>query len=317
MLKQRPGNAWPQQDSCPTTEGQNMMRLPHLRAFALICFFSLLLISCGKKEEKQTDLVTFPLRGEVVAIDTAKRVVTIAHEAIPNYMNAMVMPFKVKDPALLKGFAIGDSVGATLAISRTESWLETLRLLRKGENVEAAPAEEIEFKRLFHEGDLLPDERFLNQDGKQVRLSDFKGKTVALTFIYTRCPLPDFCIRMSEHFRQLQKLLSGEPTLSGKWHLVSVSFDPKYDRPPVLKQYGKNYGADFSTWDFVTDPDTSGLALQHFADGFGLTYVPEEGTFTHNLRTAILDKEGKLVKILVGNEWKPEEIVKEISKFAG
>jgi protein SCO1/2 len=289
-----------------------MIRPLSLKIVALLSFTSLLLGSCGKNEEKQTDLVTFPLRGEVVGIDTARHVVTIAHEAIPNYMNAMVMPFKVKDLALLRDIAIGDSVGATLAISRTESWLETLHLLRKGEKVEATPAEEIEFRHLFHEGEPLPDATFVNQDGASVRLSDFNGKVIVLTFIYTRCPLPDFCIRMSEHFRKLQKLLGGESALSGKWHLFSVSFDPKYDRPPVLKQYGRNYGADFSTWDFVTDPDTSGQTLQRFAEGFGLTYVPEEGTFTHNLRTAILDKNGKLVKVIVGNEWKPEEVIKDM-----
>jgi protein SCO1 len=294
--------------------------MPHsegLRTFAVTFLIALLLVSCGRQEQKPTDLVTFPLRGEVVGIDTAKRVVTIAHEAIPDYMNAMVMPFRIKDPALLRGIAIGDSVGATLAVSRTESWLETLRVLRKGEHLEAAPAEDVEFKHLFRKGTLPPNETFVNQDAKPVRLSDFKGKAVALTFIYTRCPLPDFCIRMSEQFRQLQKLLLNEPALSGKWHLVSVSFDPKYDRPPVLKQYGRNYGADFSTWDFLSDPDTSGQMLQRFADGFGLTYLPEEGTFTHNLRTAILDTEGRLVKVIVGNEWKPEEVVREMAQVGG
>ncbi|RPH37753.1 hypothetical protein EHM92_01880 [bacterium] len=293
-----------------------MRKLTRIRAFALIVLSSLLLFSCGKNEQKQTDLVTFPLRGEVVGIDTAKRVVTIAHEAIPDYMNAMVMPFKVKDPSLLQGIAIGDSIGATLAVSRTESWLEALRVLRKGENVEAAPPEEIESKRLFHEGAPLPEETFVNQEGTEIRLNDFKGKVVALTFIYTRCPLPDFCIRMSEHFRRLQKLLAGEPALSGKWHLVSISFDPGYDRPRMLKQYGRNYGADFSTWDFVTDPDSSGRMMQRFAEGFGLTYVPEEGAFMHNLRTALVDKEGKLVKVIVGNEWSPEEVMKEIDRLA-
>ncbi len=294
-----------------------MTNLSRLRVVATTSLLSLLLISCGKKEDRETDLVTFPLRGEVVGIDSVRRVVTIAHEAIPDYMNAMVMPFKIKDAALLRGITIGDSVGATLAVSRTESWLEALHLLRKGESVVATPAEEIEFKHLFREGEPLPDETFVNQNGEPVRLSEFRGKVVALTFIYTRCPLPDFCIRMSEHFRKLQKLLSNDPALSGHWHLVSVSFDPKFDRPPVLKQYARNYGADVSTWDFVTDPDASGGMMQRFADGFGLTYVPEEGTFTHNLRTVILDNGGKMVKVIMGNEWKPEELVKEISRLAG
>lgn len=293
-----------------------MPKLRHARSSALFLLCSLLLASCGKNEEKRTDLVTFPLRGEVVGIDTSRLVVTVAHEEIPNYMNAMVMPFKVKDPALLRGLTIGDSVGATLAVSRTESWLEGLRVLRHGENVEAVPADEVLAKSRYHEGERLPEVTFVNQDGQPVRPGDFEGKVVALTFIYTRCPLPDFCIRMSENFRQLQQALGRDGALAGKWHLVSVSFDPAYDRPSVLKEYGRTYEADFSTWDFLTDPDTSGRMLRRFAEGFGLSYMPEEGLITHNLRTAIIDRDGKLVEVIMGNEWSVEEVKGRMKQLA-
>ncbi|HXG37150.1 MAG TPA: SCO family protein, partial [Bacteroidota bacterium] len=216
---------------------------------------------CSKNEEKktarttqaggQTDLVTFPLKGEVVAIDTAKLRVTIAHEEIPDYMKAMTMPFKVKDPGLLKNIQVGDSVQGTLAVSRTESWLETLAVVGSDQEKQALTADEIQFHRLFKEGEPLPDFSFVNQDGKRVRFSDFRGKVLAFTLIYTRCPLPDFCIRMSEYFSRIQRALSKDPSLRGKWHLLSISFDPQNDTPEVLKKYGKNYGADFSTWDFV------------------------------------------------------------------
>jgi len=275
-----------------------------------------LLSSCGKRDST-VDLVTFPLHGIVTEVDTAASRVTIRHDEIPNYMPAMEMPFKVKNPALLRGLTPGDSIGATLAVSRTESWLETLQVLHKGEQMQVLSADQIEFQHLVREGEEIPDLRLLNQDGKTLRISDFRGKALALTFVYTRCPLPDFCIRMSEHFRQTQQALKSDRSVDGRWHLLSISFDPAFDRPSVLKQYGRNYGADFSDWDFGTDPDTSGKDLASFADCFGLSYAPSEGLIDHNLRTVVVDPRGRLVKVFRGNEWKSEELVEALRRAAG
>lgn len=279
---------------------------------------------CSKNEEKktarttqaggQTDLVTFPLKGEVVAIDTAKLRVTIAHEEIPDYMKAMTMPFKVKDPGLLKNIQIGDSVQGTLAVSRTESWLETLAVVGSDQEKQALTADEIQFHRLFKEGEPLPDFSFVNQDGKRVRFSDFRGKVLAFTLIYTRCPLPDFCIRMSEYFSRIQRALSKDPSLRGKWHLLSISFDPQNDTPEVLKKYGKNYGADFSTWDFVVDKIST---IQQLGNGLDLTFYDDEGgLIAHNLRTVLIDPDGNLAQVIKDNEWKPEEVVQKIRELA-
>jgi len=270
--------------------------------------------SCSRQEQKPTDLVTFPLRGEVVAIDTAKNRVTVDHEEIPDYMMAMTMPFKVKDPSLLRGLHVGDTVQGTLAVSRTESWLETITVVGKGEEVETLMPEQIQLRHQFQPGEILPDLPFLNQDGKTVRFSDFRGRVLAFTFIYTRCPLPDFCILMSNNFAKIQKSLSKDRSLDRTWHLISISFDPKFDRPKTLKAYAENYGADLSTWDFVTDPDTTGRSILKLADGLDLTYADDEGLIQHNLRTVVLDGEGKLVKLIKGNEWKAEELSGEIRK---
>ncbi|HEX9007619.1 MAG TPA: SCO family protein, partial [Bacteroidota bacterium] len=205
--------------------------------------------------------------------------------------------------------AVGDSVGATLAVSRTESWLEALAVLGPGETPAALPADQVKLARVLREGEEVPDAAFLNQDGGTVHISDFRGKSLALTFIYTRCPLPDFCIRMSQQFADIQKILQGNRALEGKWHLLSISFDPGFDRPAVLKSYGRNYGADFRNWDFLTDPDAGGATLIRFAEPFGLSYEPSEGLFEHNLRTAFIDKGGRLVRLINGNEWKAVEVV--------
>lgn len=273
-------------------------------------FLAFMLSSCSKKNE--TDLVTFKLKGEVVSIDKPAKRVTIAHEEIHNYMMAMTMPFKVKDTTLFANLSVGDSVQGTLAVSRTESWLETLFVIGKGEAKEPS-AEDILFHKLFKEGEPLPDFALTNQDGKRIRFSDYKGKVLAFTFIYSRCPLPDFCIRMSDHFARLQKTLSKEKNLDGKWHLLTISFDPAYDTPAVLKKYGKNYGADFSTWEFATD---SLSTITKLADGLDLTTQQDEGgLIAHNLRTVLLDRKGNLVKIIKGNEWTPDEVVNDVRKL--
>jgi protein SCO1/2 len=273
-------------------------------------------ISCGRKEEKNTDIATFPLRGEVVEIDTAGKMITIAHHDIPNYMRAMTMPFRVKNPALLHGVAVGDSVHATLAVSRVESWLETLTVLTPGAMPRTKSPEDIVLVKVFRTGDRFPDATLQDQDGRNVRFSDFRGKVLAMTFVYTRCPLPDYCIRMSAHFAALQKTLSADTGLRGRWQLMTVSFDPAIDRPAVMKCYGESYAADFATWKFATDPDTGGATITRIADGLGLMYAPDEGRFDHNLRTVLIDAEGNLVRVINGNTWTPEELATDIRQLA-
>jgi protein SCO1/2 len=291
----------------------SVLRMRILIAASLLL---MLFLSCSRQRQGETDLVTFPLRGEVVAIDTAASTVTVAHEAIPNYMNAMVMPFKVKSKALLSPLAIGDSITATLAVSRTESWLETIAVRNHGESPRTLSANDIITAKIFTTGDPFPDETLLNQESATVRFSKFRGKVLAITFIYTRCPLPDFCIRMSNHFARVQKALKEDPALAGRWHLMSISFDPHFDRPARLKRYAAGYGADFSTWDFTTDPDTAGTTIQRIADGLGLTYANDEGLIAHNLRTVLIDPGGRLARVINGNEWTPEELVSGIRSLA-
>ena len=282
----------------------------NLLVFSAAC---LGLFSCKQNDPAKTDLVTFPLKGEVVAVDTARLRITIAHEEIPDYMMAMTMPFKVRDSGLLAGLEPGDSVQGTLAVSRTESWLAALRLMSRGDAFDTLTADNIQMKRLFKVGDSLPDLRLVNQDGRPTRFSNFRGKAVAITFVYTRCPLPEFCIRMSDYFARIQRLLGTNPALNNRWHLVTVSFDPKFDSPDVLRQYGKNHGADFTTWDFLTDPDSSGQNVLRLADGLDLTYENDEGgLIAHNLRTVLLDQQGRIVEVIKDNEWKPEEVVEKV-----
>ncbi|MBI4429692.1 MAG: SCO family protein [Ignavibacteriales bacterium] len=274
---------------------------------------SVFFLSACERKNKEVDLVTFRVRGEVVAIDQKSKKVTISHEEIPDYMMAMTMPFKVKDSTLLAHVAVGDSVQGTLAVSRSESWLETLFVVGRGEPKKEMLAEDIRIAHLFQKGSPLPDLEFRNQDNKRIRFAQFKPKVLAMTFIYTRCPLPDFCIRMSDYFARIQRELKKDVSLNGKWHLFSVSFDTKFDSPEVLKKYGKNYGADFSVWDFLTGSEAT---IERITDGFDMVIQSEQGgIFNHNLRTAILDNDGNLVETIISNEWKPEEVTRKMREL--
>ena len=275
---------------------------------------TILVTGCSKQEGKKTDLVTLPLKGQVVAIDTTRMRVTISHQEIPNYMMAMTMPFKVKDPALLRVAHVGDSVQGTLVVTHTESWLEALTVLESASPPNTLTAHEVEFRRLFKVGELFPNFSFTNQDGKRVTFNDFRGKVLIFTLIYTRCPLPDFCIRMSDHFSRIQKSINKDPALADKWHLMSITFDPKNDTPAVLKKYGQNYGADFSTWDFVVNDLPT---IRRLGDGLDLTFYDDDGgLIAHNLRTVLIDQQGKLAEVIKDNEWKPEDVAKRIRELA-
>lgn len=272
--------------------------------FFLIALFAI--AGCGK-DQPSADLVTFPVRGVVVSVNMEKMRVVMDHEEIPDYMKAMTMPFKVKDSTLLAKIQPGDTVEGVLAVSRTESWLESLTVVGSGDESESpSSAADNIFRRIYKVGSRIPDYSFVNQDGKRVRLSDFRGKALAITFIYSRCPLPDFCIQMSNHFARVQRALKKEPLLANKWHLLTISFDPEFDTPPVLMRYGKAYKADFSTWDFATDSLSN---IRELADGLELVVEDDEGgLIAHNLRTAVIDPDGVLVEVYKGNEWTVEDL---------
>lgn len=287
-----------------------------MKRLSLLVLIVALLAGCAKKTENRqaTKITTYPLRGEVIKTMPREQSIMIAHEEIPNFMKAMIMPFKVKDTTFLSMVQPGDSVLATLAVSQTESWLSTISVIGKGTAPESQTGNETLLKKLFKQGEPIPDFEFTNQDNKKVHLADFKGKIIVLTFVYTRCPLPDFCIRMTDNFTKIQQSLKKDAALDGKWHLLTISFDPDFDKPSILKNYGKTYGADFSDWDFLT---TDKKTLEEIGDGFDLTYERDQGgLFAHTLRTALIDKKGDLISVLRGNDWVAADVANRIRALA-
>jgi|WetSurMetagenome_2_1015567.scaffolds.fasta_scaffold244526_1 protein SCO1 len=253
----------------------------------------------------------FPLTGQVLSIAADGMEITIRHDEVKGFMPAMVMPFKVRDRALTTGRLPGDLVRATLQVSEEESWLSALEKTGWAPFPEKAESAEPVLE-LVKAGDAAPDATLIDQDKRAFRLSSLRGAPVLLTFIYTRCPLPDFCPRMDRQFQTVQQAVK-EGRAPSDTRLVSVSFDPDFDTPDVLKAHAAAVGADPHTWTFATAPRP---AIEQLGGRLGLSVIRDGDatSLTHNLRTAVIDRTGRLVTIFSGNEWTPAEAIAALGR---
>jgi protein SCO1/2 len=287
------------------------------RILSLALLAPLALAACRREAPAPGGAARYPLKGKVVEVDAANRRVTIAHQDIPGFMPAMTMPFALleKDAALLQGVFPGDEITATLVVPDSRYWLEDVVVVKRGTpDPNAAP---VPRSPEAHPGDALPDVSLVDQDGKPLRLADYRGKAVALTFVFTRCPLPDFCPLMMAKFAAAQAALAREPDLAARTRLLTVSFDPDHDTPDVLRAYGAPFQKTrppFAHWALATGKEEAVRAL---GEALELDYVEENRSFTHNLRTAVLDREGKLRRLFRGSDWTAEELVAELKAAAG
>jgi protein SCO1/2 len=260
----------------------------------------------------------YELRGQILSLRPDVGEVQIKHDAIPGYMDAMTMSFGVKDPTLLQGRAPGDLVRGTLMVTDTDAWLSTLEKtgtapLPAAAPETSAPAPVVD---LLEPGQPVPDVGFVDQDGRLWRPGTLAGKAYALTFIYTRCPLPTYCPLMNRNFRTAQQLVAARGALADRVRFVTVSFDPEFDTPAVLTQHATAIGADLRTWTFLTGNRT---AVEAFAARFGVSVMREPDTpdtITHNLRTAVVGPAGTIARVYGGNEWTPAELVAALEAAA-
>ena len=286
-------------------------------ATALIFLFAFLgFSSCQPKQRVRSPTEKhYDLKGKVITVDKEKRELTISHEDIKDYMSSMTMPFSVKDDWVYEIAAPGNQITATLVVDGTQSWLEDVVITEDSTPVSGAPAIEGADPNV---GDEVPDYRLINQDGKTIRIRDYKGKVLLLTFIYTRCQDPNQCTLMSSNFAAIDQELQKQPELYGKTHLLSISFDPVYDTPKVLRSYGAAHTGKYSDETFAHWEFASGSVdeVKGIAKVFGLRYYQDTSSGTeqviHSLRTAVIGPDGKIVKVYRGNEWKPEELIKDV-----
>jgi protein SCO1 len=260
----------------------------------------------------------YPFTGRIISIDAQAQSASIDGDLIQGFMEPMVMTYTFKPASALRQLSPGDSISAEVVVvdhdprdenADADYWLEHVKVTRRG------PQPPANGPKSFHmpsAGEEVPDFAFTNQDGKPVSLHQFRGKVLLVTFIYTRCPFADFCPRMSSNFESIYKQLGSSPSLADA-QLLSVSFDPEHDTPKVLRNYGFSVAnthdaALFRKWEFAVPKAAD---LPKIAEFFALTVKPEGGLITHNLSTAVIGPDGKIVNWYHGGDWQVSDLIKD------
>jgi len=262
---------------------------------------------------------SFPTRGVIRELPGGDKAV-IRHEEIPGYMPKMTMELTVRHTNELAGLKVGDEITFTLFADADTHWIEGLRRVKAASALVVEPPTSRQAAltpklRELQPGDLMLDAELLAETGRPVKFSDYKGRALAFTFIFTRCPLPDFCPRMGNRFKEARELLLNRPNAPTNWQFLCISFDPENDLPPVLANYARNYrGTNPDRWLYAA---ASTNALAQIASPLDLKYAREGGSISHNLRTVVLDPAGRIHRQFDGNTWKAAELADELAEAAG
>lgn len=289
--------------------------------FLLILFSIILFSSCQKSPTQQqsasAEVKRYTLRGKVITVDKAQKKASIAHEEVEDYMPAMTMDFPIKDDWVFDELSKDADVRADLVVDADGYWLENIAIVAAPNPNQTPPPTKEDVAQIGNE---VPAFTLINQDGKRISLKDFRGKASAITFIYTRCPLPEYCTKMSTNFSNLARQLQTSD-LKNEIRLLTVSFDPKTDTPKALKDYGLAYlrgieNPDFTVWQLATGTDKE---VKDIAEFFGLYYKTEtdennQTQFNHSLRTIVITPEGKVQKVFSGNEWTTGDLLRELQE---
>ncbi len=266
------------------------------------------LTACKRPESGARDTEprpqTFIVQGLLRGIDFAGRSVTVEHEDIPNYMPAMTMPFDVKTMVEVEPLHAGDAIEFKMVVTDKSSWIEGVKKIDPREvqlpekkRADGAAANVVRLK----EGDPLPDFQLVDSKGRQITRQSFAGKPLLLTFIFTRCPIPNFCPLITNNFREIQQASSVQ--------LLSISFDSEFDTPEVLAQYAARHTSDSDQWRFATGTADE---TKRLTQAFAVAVQPESGTIAHGLATALVSSDGVIRHIWRGNGWKPAEVVEAL-----
>jgi protein SCO1/2 len=261
-----------------------------------------IVVSCGLILSTVSCARHHTTTGLVLRVDRPSASVTISHDAFPGFMDAMAMPFDVRGGARRTRLMPGDRVRFRLSVKGSRSWVDRLEIVSAARNdagLQQTPAA----PTLVPVGSTVPDFELVDQAGLPVRLSALKGKVVAVTFVYTRCPLPDYCPRMVGNFRALRDRFADR--IGRDLVLLTITFDPRFDSPDVLRQYAAGHGAGGPGWHFLTG-DAAGIA--RVCEAFGVEYFPDEGLITHSLQTAVIDREGRLAATVEGKDFTPRQL---------
>ena len=294
-----------------------MNRATLRRIPALACLLGIPFLSgCGRSNapgDAATGERVFAVRGEVRSLDPAQRVAVIRHEEIPGYMPKMVMALTVKNPDELAGIEPGDEITFRLHATLETHWIDQLVRVGRGTNAPTTTAALPTPSPAVPElkvGDRLPDQGLVSETGAKIRLADFRGRAVAFTFFFTRCPLPDFCPKMNRSFSEARAQLLRQADAPTNWQFLCISFDPGFDPPAVLTAYARTFrGEDTGRWLFAAAPPE---VLADWAPRLDLKVERDGGSFAHNLRTVVLDPDGRIARQFDGNRWTADELAEAV-----
>jgi protein SCO1/2 len=274
---------------------------------------ALALLSCGRSSNSDEGADHYNTRGVVRGFSPDRSTIEIQHENIPDFMPSMTMPFVTRDPKQIADLRTGDAISFRMAVTKKDFWIENVKKIRRedvnvAEPKRTSPVSADRDARLT-EGDKMPPFTLTNQNGERISLDTFHGNSLVLTFVFTRCPVPNFCPRMSNNFGELQETIKSSTGTLANARLLSVTLDPAYDTPKILSDYAAFHHADSKIWSFATGDEKE---IDSLTRAFSVYRQNEGGTISHGLATALINKEGRIDKIWRGNAWTPAEIIKEI-----
>jgi protein SCO1/2 len=290
---------------------------PRRVAFAFLLCLAAASLGCGRSDKVEAGARQYEARGIVRGIAPDHSTLDIEHEAIPGFMPSMTMPFTAKDPKESAALRIGDAISFRLSVTDRNSWIDQIKKIQPADvqlpvrKTEATVT--VAASTRLRGGDTMPSFELTDQNGQTITLDSFLGRPFVLTFIFTRCPIPNFCPLMGRHFAELQKAIKGGAGSLSETRLLSISFDPENDTPAVLKEYAQHEGADSIIWTFATGAKQQ---IKELTGRFSVLVEPEAGTISHGLATALIDPNGRIVEIWRGNGWKPEEVIAKIVPLA-
>jgi protein SCO1/2 len=275
--------------------------------------YSVLIATAAAAQTADASTKVYPAKGIVLAVDPQHRALTVSCDAIPGFMAAMKMPFTARDAKELAGISPGASIGFDLVVNRTSSYIRNIRVL-KFENLEQDPLGAQRLKvvagaaagaplKELKPGEKIQDFTLTDQNRREVSLSQFRGKVVGITFIYTGCALPDYCYRMSTNFGRIQRRFVDQ--MGKDLILLTITFDPVHDTPEVMNKYGKTWNADARWWHMLTG---SKADVEKVCRMFGISFWPDEGLMTHSLHTFVVDRHGILAADLEGNKFSADQL---------
>ena len=285
----------------------------YLPFVALLCLTALLVTAASCNRSPSTQPKRYSLTGTVISVDKNAGRANIDNEPIKGFMEAMVMSYSIKPASVINQLQAGDLITADVVVEPDKYWLENVKIT--GHTKPPAAAKPTASLHIPSPGDEVPDFKLVNQSGRHISLHQYRGETLLLTLIYTRCPFPDYCPRVSHAFAEIDKQVQADPARYGKTHLLSISFDPVHDTPRVLRAYGFSCAGSkdpalFKRWEFAAIPNAE---LPQFADYFALTYKEEGGLITHSLSTAIISANGKIVRWYHGADWQASDLLQDVA----